>query len=104
MSLLEEIRKPLHDEDELRKPELTPVTRKPPRARARRPKVSKASDYRGVYPVKSGRWIAILKVASVRHHIGTYETQEEAARAYDAKAAELLGDKAILNFPWKGDS
>lgn len=32
-------------------------------------------------------------------YIGSYATPEEAARAYDKKALELWGDRAVLNFP-----
>ena len=33
--------------------------------------------------------------------IGDFEDELEAARAYDAKARELHGDRAFLNFPLK---
>jgi protein-disulfide isomerase len=31
-------------------------------------------------------------------HVGLFENQEQAAKAYDTKAKELLGAKAKLNF------
>lgn len=33
------------------------------------------------------------------NHIGQYDTEEEAARAYDAKAREIFGEQARVNFP-----
>lgn len=50
--------------------------------------------YRGVTKVKN------KYVAQVSHYgyIGGYNTPEEAAIAYDKKAIEVFGDKAILNF------
>lgn len=48
------------------------------------------SRYKGVYWSKSG-WVVFIK--------RTFAVQEEAARAHDAIAAALDGDKAKLNFP-----
>ena len=56
------------------------------------------SGLRGVYE-RSGRWMAQIRVSGVLHHLGTYDTAEEAARAYDAAALEHNGEFAQLNFP-----
>lgn len=57
------------------------------------------SGYRGVYKTKKGRILAYINYNKKRYHIGSYNNPQEAARAYDKRAKELLGDKAILNFP-----
>jgi hypothetical protein len=59
------------------------------------------SPYKGVTLLTSGRWAARIRDFRTEHYVtlGTYETAEEAARAYDAKAIELRGEYAKLNFP-----
>lgn len=47
----------------------------------------------------SKTWQAQIKYNGKTHYLGIYLTEEEAARAYDAKARELYGDQARLNFP-----
>lgn len=43
-------------------------------------------------------WFATISLKGRNKKIGQYLTEEEAARAYDAKAKELHGDFANLNF------
>lgn len=60
------------------------------------------SGYRGVsYHIRTGRWVAQIKVSYRNNHIGSYASAKEAAQAYDAKARELFGDFANLNFAGK---
>ncbi|XP_062181070.1 AP2-like ethylene-responsive transcription factor At1g16060 [Phragmites australis] len=59
------------------------------------------SEYRGVAKHHhSGRWEARIGHACGRKYIylGTFGTQEEAARAYDLAAVEFRGHNAITNF------
>ena len=70
----------------------------------RRANSKNSTGYKGVRLTKSGKkYIARvcqkLDGKTVEHYLGTYDTPEEAARAYDAKAIELFGEYASLNFP-----
>ncbi|KAK9845452.1 hypothetical protein WJX81_006742 [Elliptochloris bilobata] len=53
--------------------------------------VSKAGDKK--------RWRAMIQYNHEQHHIGYYDTAEEAARAYDRQAIEFMGGAAATNFP-----
>ena len=57
-----------------------------------------SSPYKGVAKAQ-GKWRAAISVGGQFYYLGNHETQEAAARAYDAKAVELLGEYARLNFP-----
>lgn len=62
----------------------------------------KASIYKGVTLTRSGRWLTYIGSARgkvKREYLGRYDTEEEAALAYDKKAKELFGEYANLNFP-----
>lgn len=56
------------------------------------------SGYRGVRLEPSGRWLAQLSYKKQRIYGGTYDTPEEAARAYDTLAQQYHGEFAVLNF------
>ena len=60
----------------------------------------RASKYRGISRCSQTRLIkAAIRVGGRTVHIGYYETEEHAARAYDVAAIWHFGDFATLNFP-----
>ena len=64
------------------------------------PLSSNTSGYRGVTQVKrSGKWQASYRHGKKLLHLGTYDTAEDAARAYDQAVIRLKGDLATTNFP-----
>lgn len=54
--------------------------------------------YKGVSWHK-GKFRARIILLKQELHLGTFNTAEEAARAYDERAKELFGEFAVLNFP-----
>jgi len=64
----------------------------------KRSKKNSSSKYVGVYYDKSrGKWSASCCVNYKTHRLGRFETEKEAAIAYNKKAVELHGEFANLN-------
>lgn len=56
------------------------------------------SRYKGVYRhTQTGAWIARIRENKTYEHLGSFKTEEEAARAYNQKAVQLAGEFANLN-------
>lgn len=72
-------------------------TKKMPQLRSSK---NKKIKYKGVY-TNHNKYQARVRENGSEKYLGTFDTPEQAAKAYDKKAYELYGDKAILNFPEK---
>lgn len=73
---------------------------KPTKPRGRKKGSSSHSKFVGVRQRPSGRWVAEIKntAQKIRMWLGTFETAEAAARAYDEAARLLRGAEARTNF------
>lgn len=59
------------------------------------------SQFKGVYPVRGGKWAAQIHRKSQKIYLGAFATEEDAAKAYDEAAKMHYGEFACLNFPGK---
>lgn len=58
------------------------------------------SGYKGVgWHAETKKWQASIMLEGKQRYLGIFALAEDAARAYDAKAKELFGKFARLNFP-----
>ena len=73
---------------------------KPSKPRGRKKGSNNHSKFVGVRQRPSGRWVAEIKdtTQKIRMWLGTFETAEAAAKAYDEAARLLRGSDARTNF------
>ena len=67
--------------------------------RRKRPNVNGSSRFKGVSCFRGIHWQASIKVNNKSKWLGSFSTEEMAARAYDEAARIHFGEHAHINFP-----
>jgi len=60
--------------------------------------INSSNKYKGVKKCGNNKFTACITKDSIKREIGGFETEEDAARAYDMMAEELFGEYAGKNF------
>jgi hypothetical protein len=68
----------------------------------RKPRTGTTSNYKSVC-LSKGKFAASIEVQSKNTHLGYFESEVEAAQAYDAAARKHFGKFAAVNFPQPGE-
>lgn len=82
--------------------DLSPARPEQVRATARalaRQRAGASSQFNGVRARDDGRWSAFVRIDGTLRSLGSYDSEETAARAHDRAARQHLGLRARLNFP-----
>jgi hypothetical protein len=60
----------------------------------------RSSKFKGVcWDKQTSKWRCLIKINGRMKSLGRFVNEEDAAKAYDAKAKELFGEFAKLNYP-----
>lgn len=65
--------------------------------------IKEGRQFKGVaWNTENNCWRAMIRVNGKNTYLGLFDTQEAAAKAYDAAAKQHHGEFAVLNFPQEG--